>query len=108
MSSAGVLYVRLNMSTPKDNTTLSLKESLKEYWPNLIGFSLFPFLYAQGSQHIPQIFIHITFFVSFIFAVLPVMRKQAPYSFWIFGLGLWVMCGVLAIIASMILALINS
>ena len=83
---------------------LPLKAALKAYWPWLLPLVLCSaviFFVPNASAHFELV--SLLFVVSAGSAAWPWIKHDAPYSFWMFGVGLWFCSGlVFPLIAALV------
>jgi hypothetical protein len=79
---------------------IKFTESLRLYWKYLIGIALFPWVACFGVEvfHIPGEYIAALFFGVAFLAGWPWLGLKAPYSFWIFACGIYMMAFIQAIL----------
>ena len=75
-----------------------LKEALRVYWKSLIGIAIFPALALVGGDflHIPFEFVALLFFAVCLLAAWPFLSGNAPITFWLVAMAVYLGGGVLA------------
>ena len=85
----------------KHRTRIQLRPALTKYWAYLIGIVSFPFLLlAVEFLALPDVVLLPLFFVCVIPASWPWLAKDAPYSFWIVAMALWLLVPLTMLIIS--------